>query len=45
LVRVPDFRLPTADWVAEAGKPDSALMGEMEMMRSSRDVAPAKTTL
>jgi hypothetical protein len=45
LVRVPVLRAATADGEAEAGKPESALIGEMEMMRSSSAVRPAKATL
>jgi hypothetical protein len=45
LVRWPDLRLPSADWEAWAGEPESALMGQIEMMRSPSDTTPANATL
>lgn len=44
-MRLPVRRLPIVVGEAGAGKPESALMGEMEMMRSLKDVAPEKVTL
>jgi len=45
LVSCPDLRLPTAAWEAWAGEPESALMGQIEMMRSPSETTPANATL